>query len=149
MWLLYARIVVRVVILALKVCGIAIWVDSSTMTDTVTDTNEAIKKSSAFQNALKVFLESWKQSGDSNMQKGQAVFKLLWDINMAGFLWMIISCLCRKMTKWAWVKTSAMVTALIMASFGTGGLVLIGRIASAVPDAIDLVKDITEALKFL
>ncbi|CAH3124228.1 unnamed protein product [Porites lobata] len=150
MWFfLCARIVVRAVVLVMNICGIPLCLGSSAMADTIAKTEEAMRGSSAFQEAVQVFLGVWRDAGDSNMKKAQAIFNLLWATNAAGFLWMIIKCLCSSMGKWAWMKTAALVSAMIIASFGSGGVALIAKIAVAVTAATELAADINEAIQLL
>ena len=85
---LCARIVVGVVVLFLKVCGISL--GSSTEKDTIGETEEALRGSSEFQKAVKKFLEAWREAKDSNMEKAEAIFDLIRATNGAGFLWTII-----------------------------------------------------------
>ena len=108
-----------------------------------------MRRSPAFQKAVQVFLRAWRHAGDSNMKKGQAIYNLIFATNAAGFLWMIITCLCFSMTKWDWCKTVARTGAMIFATFGSAGFALAGKIALAVTAAIDLAEDINEAIKLL
>ena len=144
---LCARIVVLVVVLVLKVCGISL--DISSMEDTIRKTEEAMRGSSKFENGVQVFLESWRDAEDSNMEKAEAIFDLLRVTHGAGFLWMIIKSLCTDMAMWRWIKTAAVVSAMIIAAFASGGVALIALIAVAVGAAIELTADIKEALKHL
>ena len=81
---LCARIVVLVVVLVLKVCGISL--DVSSTEDTIRKTEEAMRGSSKFENGVQVFLESWRDAEDCNMEKAEAIFDLLRVTHGAGFL---------------------------------------------------------------
>lgn len=140
---LWARIVVNVVTLFLNISGI--YVDYSAIANAIKETRRALLWSSAFQKTVQAFFVAWAQAGGSIMKKGLAIIKLLLGINAAGFLWMIIKCLCGSITKWALLKLSAM----IAITFGPGGLALAVKIASAVPTATELVTDIAEAITLL
>lgn len=144
---LCARIVVLVVVLVLKVCGISL--DTSNVEDTIRKTEEAMRGSSNFQNGVQVFLVGWRDAEDSDRKKAEAIFHLLRATHGAGFLWMIIQSLCSDMAMWRWIKTAAVVSAMIIASFASGGVALIALIAVAVAAAIELAVDIEEALKHL
>lgn len=149
MWLLYARIVVKVVVLSLKIFGVPLCFDGSTIAQTITKTEEAIRGSPRFQEVLRVFLDAWRQAGDCSSKRAQAIFNLLLAINAEGFLWMIIKSLFSSMAWWAWMKTSALVSATIALHFGSGGLSFIANIALKVNKAIELIADISEAVRLL
>ena len=108
-----------------------------------------MRGSSKFENGVQVFLESWRDAEDSNMEKAEVIFDLLRVTHGAGFLWMIIKSLCSDMAMWRWIKTAAVVSAMIIAAFASGGVALIALIAVAVGAAIELTADIKEALKHL
>ena len=141
-----ASIAVRVVILVLDLCGI--YADfSETMEDTITKTEEAMRRSSVFQKAMREFLEAWKQPGASNKTKGLAILKLIWSMNGEGFLTIIFQSLCSKMTMWDYAKTSVTLSAMTIAVFGSGGLALPVRLGLAANSAVPLVNDIAAVLR--
>ena len=148
-WLLFARIVVRVVLIALQACGIPLSVNSVIITQAAQKIENAIRASPAFQNAVRLFMMAWRQAGDSNMKKGTAIIHLLSETYSAGLLWTVIKCLCICMGWQAWMKTVGLVTTMMIASFATGGWALAAKIALIINDAVDLVADITEAFKYL
>ena len=149
MWLLCARIVVQVVVLGLKIFGVPVCFGSSTIRQTITKTEKAIRGSPKFQEVLRVFLDAWRQAGDCSWKRATAIFNLLWATNAEGFLWMIIKSLFSSMAWWAWMKTSALVSAKIAVYFGSGGLAFIADLALKVNQAIELIADISEALRLL
>ena len=57
------------------------------------------------------------------------------------------ACLCFSMSKWDWVKTSLTLSAMLIATFASEGLALIGKIALLVLGAVDLAEDIEEAIR--
>ena len=114
-----ARIVVRAVVLVLNVCGISL--GSSNMQDTITKTEEALRGSSKFQETVQVFIDDWKEAGDSVTETAKALFDLLKKINSAGFLSPIIDSLFSSMTMWNKIKSFAVVSTMIIASLGSGG----------------------------
>ena len=141
-----ARIVVRAVVLVLNVCGISL--GSSNMQDTITKTEEALRGSSKFQETVQVFIDDWKEAGDSVTETAKALFDLLKKINSAGFLSPIIDSLFSSMTMWNKIKSFAVVSTMIIASLGSGGAALIALIAVAVNTAaegIQLSLEIKEA----
>ena len=144
---LYGKIVVGAVMLVLQAVGIAVSVDKLTMERTVTRTAEAIRRSSAFQKAIREFTNAWKEAGNSKLKKANAIFLLVKDTHAAGFLGIIVKSLCFSMSKWDWVKTSMTVSAMIIATFASEGLALIGKIALLVLGAVDLAEDIEEAIR--
>lgn len=141
-----ARIVVRAVVLVLNVCGISL--GSSNMQDTIAKTEEALRGSSKFQETVQVFIDDWKEAGDSVRETAKAIFDLLKKINSAGFLWPIIDSLFSSMTMWNKIKSFAVVSTMIIAALGSGGAALIALIAVAVKTAeegIQLSLEIKEA----
>ena len=146
MWFKCASIAVRVVMLVLDVFGI--YADfSETMEDTITKTEEAMRRSSVFQKAMREFLEVWEQPGVSNLTIGLAILKLIWNMNGEGFLTIIVQSLCSKMTMWDYAKTSVTVSAMTIAIFGSVGVALPVRLGLAANNALPLVKDITAVLR--
>lgn len=143
---LYGKIVVGAVSLVIQAVGIAVSVDKLTMERTVTRTAEAIRRSSAFQKAIQAFTNAWREAGNSKMKKATAILLLVKDTSAAGLLWTIIQSLCSSMSKWDWAKTSLKLSAMIIAAIASEGLALIGKIALVVLGAIDLAKDIEEAI---
>ena len=144
---LYGKIVVGAVMLVLQAVGIAVSVDKLTIERTVTRTAEAIRKSSAFQKAIREFTNAWKEAGNSKLKKAKAIFLLVKGTYAAGFLKTIVKSLCFSMSKWDWAKTSMTVSAMIIATFASEGLALIGKIALLVLGAVDLAEDIEEAIR--
>lgn len=144
---LYGKIVVGAVMLVMQAVGIAVSVDKLTMERTVTRTAEAIRRSSAFQKAIREFTNAWTGAGNSKMKKAKAIFILVKDTYAAGFLGTIVKSLCFSMSKWDWVKTSLKVSGMIIAAFASEGLALIGKIALLVLGAFDLAEDIEEAIR--
>lgn len=145
-WPKYARIVVQLVRLVMDVCGIKADF-SKTMANTVTKTERAIRMSSAFQKAVREFLNVWGQPEASNMSKGLAILKLLWDMSVEGFLMMIVESLCSTMTKWEWAKASVTLGAMTVALFGSGGWALAIRIVLAVNSTVQLIDEISALLQ--
>ena len=76
---LYGKIVVGAVMLVMQAVGIAVSVDKLTMERTVTRTAEAIRRSSAFQKAIREFTNAWTGAGNSKMKKAKAIFILVKD----------------------------------------------------------------------
>ena len=64
------------------------------------------------QKAMQSFLKSWKRSGASNWTKVKAIFFLLKNSSAAGLFWAIVKSVCKEMSWWDWIKTSAQVSAL-------------------------------------
>lgn len=149
MWFLFARIVVRVVILVLQAVGFPLSVSNSTMAQAVIKTEKAIRRSPAFQKAAQLFIRAWRQAGDSNVEKATAIFNLLSATHSEKFLLTIIQCLCSSMTWLEWAQFFGTVVCMILANCGTAGLALIAKIALVVNSASELAADINEVLKSL
>ena len=138
----YASIVVEAVLLVMQAVGIGVSVSSKAMKAAIEDTAEAIKKSSAFQQAIQKFISSWKAAGGNAYEKAKAIFFLLKETYAAGLLWTVIKSLCSEMKWYDWLETAAKVTAMIIAAFATEGAALIAKIALAVLAAVDFGKKI-------
>ena len=108
----YASIVIETVMLAMQAAGIKVAVSKRTMQAAVKDTAKAIKESSVMQKAMQTFIKSWKRAGGSNWAKAKAIFILLKDSSAAGLFWAIVKSLCKEMSWWDWIKTSAQVSPL-------------------------------------
>lgn len=143
----YASVVVEAVMLVMQAVGIGVSVSSSTMKATIEDTAEAIKKSSAFQQAIQKFVSSWKAAGGSATNKAKAIFFLLKETYAAGLLWTIIKSLCREMKWYDWLETAAKVSAMIIAAFATEGAALIAKIALTVLAAVDFARKIANLVQ--
>ena len=143
---LYGKIVVGAVMLVMQAFGIKVNADKSTMERTVTRTAEAIRRSSAFQRAIRAFMRAWQEAGNSRMKQAQAIVFLVKETNAAGFLKIIFQCLFFSMSKWDWAKTFLTGSAMFLAAFASDGLALVARIALLVFGAFSLVEDIEEAI---
>ena len=143
----YASIVIEAVMLVLQAVGIKAEVSSSTMKTVVEDTAKAIEKSSVMQRAIKAFTTAWEEAGGSNVAKAKAIFNLLKETKGAGLLWTIIKSLCKEMKWYDWLKTSATVTAMIIAAVASDGVALIAKIALAVLAAVDFARKIANVVK--
>lgn len=95
-----------------------------------------------------MFIDDWKEAGDSVTETAEAIFDLLKAINSAGFLSPIIDSLFSSMTMWNKIKSCAVVSTMIIAVLGSGGAALIFLIVLAVPTAAEGIQfslDIKEA----
>eukprot|EP00112_Aurelia_sp_Birch-Aquarium-sp1_P004424 Seg1501.1 transcript_id=Seg1501.1/GoldUCD/mRNA.D3Y31 product="hypothetical protein" protein_id=Seg1501.1/GoldUCD/D3Y31 len=138
----YGSIIVEGVLLVLSAVGISLSPGKKVITKSVKEAVQVIKKSSKFRTALETFLKTWNKAGASKMSKAKALFYLMKDTFTAGLLWTIIKSVCSNMSKWAWFKTAAKVTAMIVAAFATGGAALIAKIALVAFDSVDFAKKI-------
>ena len=136
-------ILLEAVMLLMQVVGIRASVSSRTMEAAIEDTAGAIRRSSAFQQAIQKFVNSWRAAEGSVINKAQAIFFLIKETYAAGFLWNIITSLCREMKWYDWLKTAATVSAMIIAALATDGAALIAKIALSVSDAFDFARKIT------
>ena len=134
-----ARIVVRAVVLVLNVCGISL--GSSNMQDTIAKTEEALRGSSKFQETVQVFMDNWREAGDSVTETAKAIFDLLKKINSAGFLSPIIDSLFSSMTMWNKIKSFAVVSTMIIAAL----IALIAVAVKTAEEGIQLSLEIKEA----
>ena len=144
--LLCARIVVNGVKLFLQAFGISLSISTSAMENAIKKTAIVLRESSVFQHAVKLFLIAWKGAGDSNVKRAKAIFALVYATNAAGFLWVIITILFSSLSKWAWVKISAKLSAMILATFASSGFAVIGNMALPLLGAVDFIMDVNTLL---
>lgn len=146
-FLQYASIVVEGVLLVAQAAGIEISVSEGTMKATIEETEQAIKNSSKFQEAIKKFISSWNAAEGKRYDQAKALFYLVKDTYAAGLLWTIIKSLCRNMSWRDWLETAAKVIAMVIAAFATEGAALIAEIVLALVSAIDFAKKIVNVGK--
>ncbi|XP_068757211.1 uncharacterized protein [Montipora capricornis] len=142
----YASIVIEAVMLAMQAAGIKVHVSKGTMRSAIKQAATKIKGSSVVQRALQTFVKSWRRAGSNNWAKARAVFFLLKDCQAGGLFWTIVKSLCKEMSWWDWAKTSAQVTAMIIAAFASGGAALIAKIFLALLSAARLVRKISNVI---
>ncbi|XP_068757210.1 uncharacterized protein [Montipora capricornis] len=143
----YASIVIEAVMLAMQAAGIKVAVSRRTMKSAIINAAKKIKESSLMRKAMQTFVKSWRRAGSNNWAKARAVFFLLKDSQTAGLFWTIVKSLCKEMSWWDWLKTSAQVTAMIIAAFASGGAALIAKIFLALLTAARLVQKIRNVTK--
>lgn len=143
----YASIVIEAVMLAMQAAGIKASVSRSTMNATVKETAKTIKQASEFRRAIHAFTISWRKAGSSKLGRARAIVTLLSETKAAGILWTIIKSLFRNMSWWEWIKTAAMVSAMLIASLASGGAALVAKIVLALFAAAALVQKIANVVK--
>ncbi len=142
-----ASILIEAVFLVMQAVGIEISPSESTMNATIEDTVEEIENSAQLQKANAEFISSWETAGGDALEKAKAIFILIKDSYAAGILWTIIKSLCKEMKWYDWLKTVAMVTAMIIAALATDGVALIAKIALIILSAVDFARKIENLLK--
>ena len=143
----YASIVIEAVMLAMQAAGIKASVSRSTMKATVKETAKTIKEASEFRRAIQAFTIAWRKAGSSKLARARAIVTLLNDTKAAGILWTIIKALFRNMSWWEWLKTAAMVSAMLIASLASGGAALVAKIVLALFAAAALAQKIANVVK--
>ena len=135
-YLQIASIIIEGVLLVLSVIGLKVPISKAIIKKTSTKLVEELTESSAFQKAVKKFVESWDNSSGF-YDKAKALFYLLKDTYSLGILWNTIKLLCSEMSWWDWTKAAALITAQLVAAFATGGAALIAKIVLALKSAYD------------
>ena len=131
----YASILVEAVLLVLSAVGISVSPSGSLISRVVKIVFKEITTSAVMKAMIQSFIAAWTAAGNSVMAKAKAIFQFIKDIFSTGLLWTTIKSLCSEMEWFDWLKTAAKVTALIIASFATGGVALIAKIALMIPSA--------------
>lgn len=137
-WIQHASIIVEAVLLAIQAVGIQVALDEQRVTETAEKIIPVVKSSSQFKKAVEA-LEKVAQNG-SKWEIAKAIFFVIKDTYSAKILLTIIKSLCRNMSKWEWIKTAAMVSAMIIAALATDGAALIAKIVLALNDAYEFYK---------
>ena len=140
-WIQIASIVVEAVLLVLQAVGIKVAVSESTILRTAEEIIPAIESSSDLQKAVEGLQAA--AEGGSKWEIAKAIFTLIVDSNSAGILWTVIKSLCSNMSTWDWIKTSGIVTAMIIAAIATDGVALIAKIVLALNSAYEFIKKLT------
>ena len=96
--------------------------------------------------AIKAFILAFKNAWQkkNTWEMAQATFKLIWNLQAAGLLWMIIESVLCNMSKWDWFMTAAQVPLIVTATLATDGLALMAKISGAVLSAKTLIGLITD-----
>ena len=136
-----ASIIIEGVLLVLQIIGIEVSVSKTVMERASDELVEQLETSSAFQEAVKKFVDSW-DNASSYTNKAMALFYLLKDTYSLGILWNLIKLLCSDMTWWDWTKAAAVISAQLIAALATDGLALIAKIALALKSAYDFTQKI-------
>lgn len=149
-WIQIASIIVEAVLLVMQAVGITVEVSEQVITKTAEEIIPVIESSSQLQRAVQALREA--AEGGSNWEIAKAIFNLIKDSYSAGILWQIIKSLCSNMSWLDWLKTAAIVTAMIVAALATDGAALIAKIILALNSAYEFIKKLTnlgelEALK--
>ena len=121
--------------------GIVVSVRESVAAQTAEEIVPVVESSSALQNAVQQLKDAF--AGSSGREKAKAIFILIKDSYAAGILWQIIKGLCTDMSTWDWIKSSAIVSAMIIAALVTDGAALIAKIVLALNSAYELYKKLT------
>ena len=140
-WIQIASIVVEAILLVLQAVGIKVAVSKQAIAKTAEEIIPVIESSSQIQKAVQALEEAAK--GGSKLEIAKAIFYLIKDSYSASILWKIIKGLCSNMSKWDWIKTAGIVTAMIIAAFATDGLALIAKIVLALNSAYEFMKKLT------
>ena len=139
-----ASIVVEAVGLLLSIADITI--PEEVMAKVAQDFATTIMESSAVKAAVNALKKAFG-SGGSGTSKAEAIWNLikeLYEYKTHGkVLWQIIKALCSNMSWLDWLKTSAIIAALIAAAIATDGVALFAKIILALNSADDFIKKLT------
>ena len=139
-WIQYASIIVEAVLLVMSAVGIHAEVNGKVIAKTAEEVVSVVEHSSLLQKALQNLEKAFHDG--SAWDKAKAIFYLIKDSYSAGILWTIIKSLCSNMSTWDWIKTSGVVTAMIIAALATDGAALIAKIVLALNDAYNFVQKV-------
>ena len=140
-WIQIASIIVEAILLVLQAVGIKVAVSEQAITRTAEEIIPVIQSSSQLQKAVQALKEA--AQGGSKYEIAKAIFVLIKDSYSASILWQVIKGLCSNMSKWDWIKTAGIVTAMIIAALATDGLALIAKIVLALNSAYEFIKKLT------
>lgn len=140
-----ASIIVEAVLLTMSVVGITVKVSNKVLARTTNEVVPAVQKSSALQKAVQQLKEAFASSSTYN--KAKAIFKLIQASNSVGILWNIIKGLCSNMNTVDWLKTSAMVSTMLIAALATDGAALIADIVLALHSAYTFARKVTNLIQ--
>ncbi|XP_045176487.1 uncharacterized protein LOC123537017 [Mercenaria mercenaria] len=136
-WLQWASIAIEIFMLVLSAVGIKVSFNQRQMAK-VTRSVERIIQSSAFKKALIAFKTAWSKGGVWN--RARAVFDFLRKSFSAGIFWKIVKTVLSTMSLWDYLKAMAIIAAMIVAAFASGGLALIAKVVLALHSAVTLIQ---------
>ena len=140
-WIQIASIIIEAVLLVLQAVGIVVDVSKQVIQRTAEEIIPVVESSSQLQKAVEALEEAAK--GGSKLEIAKAIFILIKDSYAANILWEIIKGLCSNMSTLDWIKTAAIVTAMIIAAIATDGVALIAKIVLALNSAYEFIKKLT------
>ena len=138
-----ASIVVEVIGLLLSIVGIV--VPEEVMAKVAQKFATVIMESSAVKAAVEAIKKVFS-SGGSGTSRATAIWNLikaLWQYKAHSIFMEIVKALCNNMSWFDWLKTAAMITALILAAVATEGVALIAKIVIALNSAYEFTKKVT------
>ena len=135
-----ASIIVEAVLLGMSAAGITVEVSDAVIQQTAEEGVTAVESSSVLQQAVQNLEEAFENG--TALQKATAIFNLIKDTKSANILWTIVKGLCKNMSWVDWLKTSAMVSAMLVAVLATDGVALIAKIVLALNSAYEFVKKV-------
>ena len=140
-WIQIASIIIEAVILVLQAVGIKVAVSKQVIQRTAEGIIPVVESSSQLQRAVEGLEAAAK--GGSKREIAKAIVVLINDCYSVGILWNIIKSLCSNMSWWQWIKTAAIVSAMIIAALATDGVALIAKIFLALNSAYEFIKKLT------
>ena len=141
-----ASILIEATLLVLQVAGFEIALDDAVIDKTAREVVENIKKSTKLLESLNNLIEAYQAK--SKQEMASALFKLITDSYKADILLEIVRGLCSNMSWYEWVKTAAIVTAILTAELATDGLALIAQIILALNSAYEFKQKLKNMLHF-
>ena len=139
-----ASIIVEAVLLVMSASGIRVKVNNKVLTRTTNGVVPAVQKSGALQKAVQQLKEAF--ASGSTYTRAKAIFNVIKVSNSVGILWQIIKGLCSDMNAWDWMKTSALVSTMIIAALATDGAALIAEIVLALHSAYTFARKVTNLI---
>ena len=140
-----ASIIVEAVLLVMSANGIRVKVNNKVLARTTNGVVPAVQKSGALQKVVQQLKEAF--ASGSTYNRAKAIFNVIKVSNSVGILWQIIKGLCSNMNAWDWMKTSAMVSTMIIAALATDGVALIAEIVLALHSAHTFARKVTNLIQ--
>lgn len=136
-----ASIVVESVLLVLRSVGIKVSISNQIIAKVVEYIIPVVEHSSQIQQAVHAIEKASK--GVSKWDIAKAIYDLIKELYSTGILWKIIKHLLSNVSTWEWIKIAGIVSAKIIAAFGTDGAALIANFVLALNSANKLMKKLT------
>ena len=142
-----AVVLVEVVFFAMGIVGIKVTVSKVIRKGIAVSIVETIKSCPRTLIAIKNFVSSWTVA-KGVLNQAWAIWGLLKGMSVS-ILWVIVKACINGMSIYDWLKTIAIFSTTIIASFATDGLAMVIKIALGLISAVDLLREIGTLVKLV